>query len=61
MIILTLKVKIDGEETILTYDKWQDGKGFLYSSSDSRVHAFPNMLLKGNQLQVNGRNYEVLL
>lgn len=58
---MKFKVKIDGVETTLTYDRESGARGKQYlTPGNASSHAFPFPLRVGEKFRVNGHDYEVL-
>lgn len=59
----SIKVVIDGKETVLTYDSYSGARGYQYLTPDKgRSHAFARRLneLRGTEFKTNGHAYKVL-
>ncbi len=55
------RVKIDGVETTLTYDKTSGARGAQYlTPGNKESHAFSTLLCAGQRFRTNGHTYEVL-
>lgn len=60
---MTHKVKIDGVETTLTYDRHSGARGYQYlTPGNTASHAFTCYLssVVGSTFRTNGHTYEVL-
>lgn len=54
-------VRIDGEETTLTYDAFSGARGHQYlTPGNASSHAFGFELQVGQSFRTNGHRYEVL-
>ncbi len=54
-------VRIDGEETVLTFDAHSGSRGYQYlAPGNAASHAFDRPLVKGEVFTTNGHRYEVL-
>ncbi len=58
----TAKLRIDGVETVLTYDCYSGARGYQYLTPGNRAsHAFPwppDRMLLGGSFRMNGHLYE---
>ncbi len=55
------RVRIDGVETTLTYDRHSGARGYQYlTPGNAASHAFPDTLQKGQVFRCNGHRYEIL-
>jgi hypothetical protein len=57
------RVRIDGQETTLTFDAFSWARGYQYLTPGNRgSHAFPWPLdrMSGRSFRTNGHSYEVL-
>lgn len=55
------RVKIDGKETVLTFDCYSGSRGYQYlTTGNTSSHAFSQRLKAGQYIITNGHTYEVL-
>lgn len=58
----SVQVRIDGIETILTFDSQSGSRGYQYlTPGNTASHAFAAPLQPGQSFRTNGHSYEVLL
>jgi hypothetical protein len=58
---VTHRVRIDGVETVLTFDRYSGARGYQYLTPGAAAsHAFPFKLEPGQRFRANGHEYEVL-
>lgn len=58
---MTHKVRIDGVETTLTYNKFSGARGHQYlTPGATSSHAFSQTLQAGQRFRTNGHDYEIL-
>lgn len=58
-----MKVRIDGIETVLTFDAYSGARGYQYLTPGARAsHAFPWRLegAPSSSFHTNGHHYEIL-
>ena len=55
------RVRIDGHETTLTFDRYSGARGNQYlTPGNTSSHAFVEPLVAGTVFRTNGHRYEVL-
>lgn len=58
---MKFRVKIDGVETTLTYDRHSGARGHQYlTPGNASSHAFGLPLVAGQTFRTNGHRYEIL-
>lgn len=58
---MKFRVRIDGVETTLTYDRHSGARGHQYlTRGNASSHAFARPLVSGQVFRTNGHRYEIL-